>query len=111
MVVNCISLKVLLESESSQLPVIFHISQMKSIDKTRSSHEKFHLGAEIAYYDSSLGEWLGGVIKVSWIVRYRTLLCIHVLFTLYSYVTRTLINYVTVHILLYLMYRYMYAPL
>lgn len=68
MVVNCISLKVLLESESSQLPVIFHISQMKSIDKTRSSHEKFHLGAEIAYYDSSLGEWLGGVIKVSWIV-------------------------------------------
>ena len=53
----------MVESQSG-LPVILHISQMKSIDKSRSAHQRFTVGAEVGYYDNSLAEWLGGTIQV-----------------------------------------------
>lgn len=47
------------------LSVILHLSQMKPIDSARQTHDKFNLGADIAYYDNCLAEWLSGTIKVN----------------------------------------------
>ncbi len=49
----------------TELPVILHVSQIKPIDSTRSTHEKYNLGAEVAFYDSNLREWQSGIIKVT----------------------------------------------
>ena len=53
----------MIESQTD-LAILLHVSQIKPIDKRCSTHEKYSVGAKVAYYDSNLSEWQSGIIKV-----------------------------------------------